>query len=115
MNEAERLAEWLYHHGDRKAHSDAADELRRLDEELTLCSQLKREYQEQAAQAVAECEQLRFNAARYDWLSSNALAIDTVADPDNQVQIWHGTDPAHCTCGRTLDEAIDAAIAKETK
>jgi S-ribosylhomocysteine lyase LuxS involved in autoinducer biosynthesis len=36
----------------------AAAELRRLDDELTLCAQLKREYQEQAAQAMAECEQM---------------------------------------------------------
>ncbi len=58
---------------------------------------------------AAEVEALRPNAERYLWLRNNALAMDTVADPDNLVQVWHGTDPALCATGRTLDAAIDAA------
>lgn len=51
------------------------------------------------------------DAERYRWLAANALAMDAVADPDNFVRVWHGTDPAGCSYGKTLDEAIDAAIA----
>lgn len=50
------------------------------------------------------------DAERYRWLAANALAMDAVADPDNFVRVWHGTDPAGCSYGKTLDEAIDAAI-----
>ena len=57
-----------------------------------------------AAHLIAE------DAGRFQWMKDHALAIDTVADPDNQVQIWHGTDPALCTYGKTLSEAVDAAM-----
>jgi hypothetical protein len=52
---------------------------------------------------------LQVDALRYRWIAENALAIDFVADPDNMVQIWHGTDPARFSAGKTLDEAVDAA------
>lgn len=55
------------------------------------------------------------DAERYRWLAQNAWAMDTVADPDNFVQVWHGTDPACCSYGKTLDAAIDAAIAARNK
>lgn len=60
----------------------------------------------------ADIDALRADAERYRWLRSNALAMDAVADPDNLVSVWHGTDPAMKSEGRTLDAAIDAAIAK---
>lgn len=60
--------------------------------------------------AEAEIERLRADAERYRWLREYALAMDTVADPDNFVQIWVGTDPASCFKARTLDAAIDAAM-----
>jgi hypothetical protein len=60
--------------------------------------------------ALAEPEPaLQVDALRYRWIAENALAIDFVADPDNMVQIWHGTDPARFSAGKTLDEAVDAA------
>jgi hypothetical protein len=62
------------------------------------------------AAALAEPEPaLQVDALRYRWIAENALAIDFVADPDNMVQIWHGTDPARFSAGKTLDEAVDAA------
>ena len=61
-----------------------------------------------AAHLIAE------DAGRFQWVQDHALAIDTVADPDNQVQIWHGTDPARCTYGKTLSEAVDKAMKEQT-
>ena len=55
---------------------------------------------------------LQVDAERYRWIADNAMAIDFVADPDNMVQIWHGTDPARFSAGKTLDEAVDAARRK---
>jgi hypothetical protein len=40
------------------------------------------------------------------------MAIDFVADPDNLIQVWHGTDPARFSAGKTLNEAVDDAIMK---
>jgi multidrug resistance efflux pump len=95
-----------------------AAELRRLDEELTLCSQLKREYQEQAATAMVECEQLRADAARYRWLVARPLNGDDEfyisAQDSNQANAdgwWAlGGDMSKSEA----DAYIDAAI-KETK
>jgi hypothetical protein len=68
---------------------DAADEIERL------------------RRVLAEQEE---DARRLDWAEAHALAIDAVADPDNFVQVWHGTHPAKCARGRSIREAIDAAI-----
>lgn len=57
-----------------------------------------------------EIDQLRADAERYWWACDHALAIDLVGDPDNLVQVWVGTDPAQVFRGRTLDDAIDAAM-----
>lgn len=62
------------------------------------------------AYAEQETAALRADAERYRWLRENALTVDMVADPNNFVQVWTGTDPALCFRGRTLDAAIDAAI-----
>lgn len=79
MSEAERLAEILEHDeahfASRVTFREAAAELRRLDEELTLCSQLKREYQEQAAQAAAECEQLRKALQEIAWMRKPGVRV----------------------------------------
>lgn len=50
------------------------------------------------------------DAQRFCWLQEHCLAFDAVADPDNLVQVWHGTDPARCSYGKTLRAAIDAAL-----
>ncbi len=67
--------------------------------------------------ALAEPDDLRrradeADAIRYRWIAENAMAIDFVADPDNLIQVWHGTDPARFSAGKTLDEAVDAARRK---
>lgn len=136
MTEAQRLAYLLDHRMelDEETIQSAAAELRRLDEELTLCSQLKREYQERAvalaceftacysslvsqeeknAALLAECEQLRADAARYRWLMNTPS--------DWAICVWVDDDEGHAAYFRDsressiVDAAIDAAIAKETK
>lgn len=101
--------------------TQAAAELRRLHAEVEA---LKAELIEQCKiiggsaetelRLRAENEAMRKEAAWWRWLQNHALAIDTVADPDNQVQIWHGTDPARCTYGKTLSEAVDKAMKEQT-
>ena len=90
-----------------------------LEIELAAIQRVAEQYQDEAgklthelAQARAECERLRADAERYRWLRDNALGMDSVADPDNMVQVWHGTDPALQSYGKTLDAAIDAALAR---
>jgi hypothetical protein len=52
------------------------------------------------------------DAARHRWLRDNAFSFDAIADPDNLVRVWHGTvSPPYSTSGKTLDAAIDAAMA----
>lgn len=57
------------------------------------------------------CLLLWANASKTDmqWLENNALAVDMVADPDNLVQVWFGTDPAYVAKGKTLAETISRA------
>lgn len=98
-----------------KARAIAA-ELRRLHAETTNQKDWLvewRKWEEEAKRLTLENEALRKDAAWWRWLQDHALAIDTVADPDNQVQIWHGTDPARCTYGKTLSEAVDAAMKEQ--
>jgi hypothetical protein len=79
-------------------HADLLDHMALL---LDADGMIDRVRQERDA-AVADAE-------RYRWLRDNVLGMDTVADPDNMVQVWTGTDPATCVYGKTLDAAIDAA------
>ena len=120
MTEAERLAAELdavpENGADPELIADAAAELRRLEAEceqlhfeLELCGQLKRGYQEQAAQAMAECEQLRADAARLAYLfkhdSEWALCV---FDHDGGYWIHDARTPD------VVRADIDAAM-KETK
>lgn len=86
MSEAERLAEILEHDeahfASRVTFREAAAELRRLKAEceqihfeLELCGQLKRGYQEQAAQAAAECEQLRKALQEIAWMRKPGVRV----------------------------------------
>lgn len=55
------------------------------------------------------------DADRLIWLMEVATAVDMVADPDNLVTIWWGTDPAISAQGRTLRETIDAAMKEPSR
>lgn len=52
------------------------------------------------------------DAVRFRWIEENVLAIDTATDPDGLVQVWHGTDPALVSYGKTLRAAVDAARSR---
>ena len=103
MTEAQRLAEWLDIFSHQTMHplpiTKAAEELRRLE---------------------AECEQLRADAARYQWLRSSKFIWSDFAyirGFDRKVVgiefQWFETD-AKKPNKEDLDAAIDAAM-KETK
>jgi hypothetical protein len=68
-------------------------------------SQLKRIAELEAALAEAQRD-----AARYRFLRDYSLGHDSVADSDNMVQVFVGTDPARRFFGLTLDSAVDRAI-----
>lgn len=123
MTEAQRLAEWLDANSSSEEFQGVAERvayLRRLEAEcealLTEARYITRqngEWQEKATQAMAECEQLRAKASRYDWLAKRS-------HQNTAYDVFH--KGGHWSIGfvssdnrRSFSEAIDAAIAKETK
>jgi hypothetical protein len=82
------------------------------------CIEARQQAQRQLERAQEQLRVAKDNtkdAERYRWLAANVLAMDADADPDNLVRVWYGTDPAGCAYGKTLDEAIDAAIEASKK
>jgi hypothetical protein len=61
----------------------------------------------------AEHSAVMADAARFRWIDEHALTVDTVADPDNLVQVWCETLSGHPVTGRTLREAVDEAMRRD--
>ena len=59
-------------------------------------------------------EELIRDARRLQWIDKHAAFIDTLADSDNMIRIWYSPSEKSAT-GKTIREAIDAAIAEEGK
>ena len=80
------------------------------------------DWAKQLAEKEAECEGLRRDAERLDWLSMPGRTVDT--HPDDLLKSWHEPRKAvshyiagklTVNCGDTLRAAIDAAIAAREK
>lgn len=85
------------------AHNDMRDELDRLRSEIRALQVTEQTLRAERDAAVADAERMRF-------MEDCVLTLDTVADPDNLVQVWSGTRLSTPYRGRTVREAIDAAI-----
>ena len=100
-------AEWL--DGLIKDNKRLRAELAAVKADLNSAGMQIKHDEECILELQAELAACKEDAMRYRWLRDECLAMDSVADPDNMVCVWHGTDPAMKSCGRTLDAAIDAA------
>ena len=69
------------------------------------------EHAETCTESAHPVSAMRQDAARYRWLRDNASAVELVASPDNLVRVWWANAAPYETQGRTLDDAIDAALS----